>query len=541
MKRAVIYARVSTRRQADDGVSMESQIEQCRVKALALGAEVDRVFRDDGKSGRTDNRPGFQEALAYCAGHRVSYFVCWSTSRFGRNLEDALKNANQLREWGTKAAYVHQDIDLETDAGWMLGVMTGMMDEIYSRNVARDTLRSMITASRDGFFVGGRAPYGYEVVKVGKRSKLVVHEDSACIVRMMFAHALNDSLGAQAVAQRLNADGLTRAGKAWGKNTVALILKNPSYMGQRLFNQIKRKNRDAKPPEDVVRVASHPAIVSVEDFEKVQAMMKDRIPHAQGGTPRATFAFAGLLRCGICSQTLQIRNGTGRGKRLYSYYACLAHKNGAARCCLKAVPAEAFDAWMVDELLGKVLTVQVVTQVVKDIRANGGRWAKERGQRRLAMVRELREAEGRRNKIYDILEMSGDKTPTLEDLTGRLRSLNESIKNVTQALQELEVNTAPDYDQVEVDPAEAVRTIRAVISGCTDAKRLRGLLGTFVDHIVVNNTAVTVEYREDALLRSPTPTVHSGVNWLPVKPSLRTKRIEIERPKIWAGRLRLVA
>ena len=37
-----------------------------------------------------------------CAAHRVNYFVCWSTSRFGRNLEDALKNANQLREWGTK-------------------------------------------------------------------------------------------------------------------------------------------------------------------------------------------------------------------------------------------------------------------------------------------------------------------------------------------------------------------------------------------------------------------------------------------------------
>jgi DNA invertase Pin-like site-specific DNA recombinase len=155
MKKAVIYARVSTQRQADDGVSMESQIEQCRLKAASLDAEVVQVFRDDGVSGRTDNRPGFQAALAYCAAHRVGYFVCWSTSRFGRNLEDALKNANQLRDWGTKAAYVHQDIDLETDAGWMLGVVTGMMDEIYSRNVSRDTLRSMITASRDGFFVEG--------------------------------------------------------------------------------------------------------------------------------------------------------------------------------------------------------------------------------------------------------------------------------------------------------------------------------------------------------------------------------------------------
>ena len=40
MKKAIIYARVSTVRQADDGVSMESQIEQCRVKAAALGADA---------------------------------------------------------------------------------------------------------------------------------------------------------------------------------------------------------------------------------------------------------------------------------------------------------------------------------------------------------------------------------------------------------------------------------------------------------------------------------------------------------------------
>lgn len=541
MKRAVIYARVSTQRQADDGVSMESQIEQCRVKALALGCEVDQVFRDDGVSGRSDNRPGFQAALAYCAAHRVSHFVCWSTSRFGRNLEDALKNTNQLREWGTKAAYVHQDIDLETDAGWMLGVMTGMMDEIYSRNVARDTLRSMITASRDGFFVGGRAPFGYRIERVGKRSKLAVHDDHAAIVRTMYALALNEGLGAQAVALRMNAAGLKREGKAWGKNSVAMILKNPSYMGQRLFNQIHRKSRDAKPVEDVVRVASHPALISQDDFEKVQAMMKDRVPHEVGGTPRSGFAFTGLLKCGICSETLQIRNGTGRGGKLYSYYACLGHKKGAARCCLKAVKAEAFDAWMVDELLAKVLTVQVVEKVVADIRANGGRWAEERELRRRALVKEMRETEGRRNKLYDILETQGKDAPNLGDLTVRLRTLNESIRGVERALQELENQPAPDYDLVDVDPQQAVDTIQGVIRSCTDAKRLRALLGTFVQTIAVSNATVIVEYREDALLRSPTPTVHSGVSWLPVKGSLRTKRVEIMRPIGLGGVLQLAA
>ena len=541
MKHAVIYARVSTQRQADDGVSMESQIEQCRIKAQALGSEVVEVFRDDGVSGRTDKRPGFQAALAYCAAHRVSHLVCWSTSRFGRNLEEALKNTKQLLEWGTRAAYVHQDIDLDTDAGWMLGVMTGMMDEIYSRNVARDTLRSMITASRDGFFVGGRAPFGYRIERVGKRSRLVVHEDHAEIVRMMFALALNEGLGAQAVALRMNAAGLLREGKAWGKNSVSNILKNPSYMGERLFNQIKNKTREAKDAGEVVRVASHPAIVSKEDFERVQAMMKDRVPHEVGGTPKSCFAFTGLLECGICGNPLQIRNGTGRGGKLYSYYACLAHKNGKTRCCLKPVKAEAFDVWMVDELLNKVLTASVVEKVVGDIRANAGKWVEERAMRRKALVKELREAEDKREKIFQTIETLGKDTPDLTNLMERLAVHRKTVNDLTASLDALETREAPDYRLVDIDPAAAAKTIHRVIRACPDPKQLRLLLGTFVQKISVSNASVIVDYREDALLRSPTPTVHSGVSWLPVKESLRTGRIEIERPFVLGGRMLLAA
>lgn len=541
MKRAVIYARVSTQRQADDGVSMESQIEQCRIKAQALGSEVVEVFRDDGVSGRSDKRPGFQAALAYCAAHRVAHFVCWSTSRFGRNLEDALKNTNQLLEWGTKAAYVHQDIDLETDAGWMLGVMTGMMDEVYSRNVARDTLRSMITASRDGFFVGGRAPFGYRIERVGKRSRLAVHEDHAGIVRMMYALALNEGLGAQAVALRMNAAGLLREGRAWGKNTVANILKNPSYMGERLFNQIRNKTREAKDPGEVVRVASHPAIISKDDFEKVQTMMKDRVPHEVGGTPKSCFAFTGLLECGICSNPLQIRNGTGRSGKLYSYYACLAHRNGKTRCCLKPVKAEAFDAWMVDELLGKVLTTSVIERVLGDIRANAGKWAEERAMRRKALVRELREAEDKREKIFQTIEVTGKDTPDLSSLMERLAVHRKTVNDLSTSLDALETREAPDYRQVDVDPAMAVSTIHRVIRACPDPKQLRMLLGTFVQKISVSNASVIVDYREDALLRSPTPTVHSGVSWLPVKESLRTGRLEIMRPLMLGGMVLLAA
>jgi hypothetical protein len=59
------------------------------------------------------------------------------------------------------------------------------------------------------------------------------------------------------------------------------------------------------------------------------------------------------------------------------------------------------------------------------------------------------------------------------------------------------------------------------------------LMNTFVQQISVSNASVIVEYREDALLRSATPTVHKGVSWLRLKEYLRTGRIEIARPAAW--------
>jgi hypothetical protein len=96
----------------------------------------------------------------------------------------------------------------------------------------------------------------------------------------------------------------------------------------------------------------------------------------------------------------------------------------------------------------------------------------------------------------------------------RLAEHGETIKNVEFALRELESRPAPDYDLVDIDAQTAVDAITGVIRACPDPKQLRMLLSTFVEKITLTNSTAVVEYREDALLRSPTPTVHSGVRWL---------------------------
>ena len=76
--KAVVYGRVSTVRQADEGLPVESQIEQCLAKAASLDAEVIAIFKDEGISGRTAKRPAFQQAIALCSDQSIDYFIVWS-------------------------------------------------------------------------------------------------------------------------------------------------------------------------------------------------------------------------------------------------------------------------------------------------------------------------------------------------------------------------------------------------------------------------------------------------------------------------------
>ena len=164
MKRAVVYARVSTERQADEGLSVDSQIEACRRKADELGAAVVAVYRDDGISGTTDARPGFRGAVHHCGLGGIDYLVCWSSSRFARDQHDAITYKREISGFGTRLVYASQQIDLATHEGWLADSFQQIIDENYSRQVSVDTRRSMIKAARDGYFMGGRVPFGYAVV-----------------------------------------------------------------------------------------------------------------------------------------------------------------------------------------------------------------------------------------------------------------------------------------------------------------------------------------------------------------------------------------
>ena len=510
---AIIYARVSTVRQADDGLPIESQIEQAKAKAEQMGAKVLRVFRDDGISGRTSQRPAFQDAIAFCSAMDVEYFIVWNTSRFARNKIDAASYKALLRQGGTKVVYVTSDIDSETDEGWFSESIFEIVDEHYSRVIARDTKRSMMKNARDGFFNGGTIPFGYSSIPDGKRKRLTPDESCAQLVRDIFSMYLRGA-GTKEIAMAMNTEGRTKRGTNWNKNTIALLLKNPVYAGFVVFNRRDNRSQRTRPAEDWIKTRSHEQLVSEDDFMKVQDIMSQRAPRENGGSPHSGFVFTGLLRCGACGAAMQTESATGRSST-YRYYNCRSALKGCG-CQNRRIPAEQFDQWMINCLLERVLTTERISDMIREIHELRGEWNLDRSRRRDEIVSELRKAETKRSKLFEVLELHGKSAPNLGDLTQRLRQHKDRIEALESSLIELEEERDPVYDINEKDISDLAITMRDIITTTTEAAKLRTFFSGFVDRIVLEGGQARVEYNPARILKPRLKgAVHSEIRWLP--------------------------
>ena len=492
MKKAVIYARVSTARQADDGVSIDAQIEHCERKAFEIDAAVLQVFRDDGVTGTSAvKRHAFQRAINFCAYNDVDYFIVWSTSRFARNKIDAASYKQILKESGVRLVYASMSLNSDTDEGWFAESLLEIMDEHYSRQVSKDTKRSMMKNAEDGFFNGGRAPLGYEIIKVGKRKKLVPSKSEKGLMQQIFKRfATGES--AITICRGLNDAGITNRGVEFQAASLSRMLKNLTYRGMTTFN--KTTHRKVNPENEWVIKETHEPIISKEVFDAAQMRFSPRSKST--GSPKSNFFFTGLIRCGCCKTTMVIETGTGKSKRLYSYYNCGRFRKGYS-CLPRRLPAEKFDRYLlqivVDKLLSQDMAIAFFSEAYKiHMEKNSERLV------RLNFVKsELVDLRRKRQALMVVLEEQGG---------GEIKSIVQRIgdydtRERTLLIEQEKISAMPIYsepDQIELQ--SAVEMLKKIILSNKNAKKMRILLQSFIESIDVMDDEIVVNYIPDRIV-----------------------------------------
>jgi len=255
---AVGYLRVSTEDQAREGFSLDAQRARIRSYCSAKGYAFVREFVDDGFSGRTTNRPAFQDLMrsvrdgipADGGNERVDAVVVARFDRLNRNLYDFLATQREMQRHKVHFASVDETIDTRGPFGRFFLQIIGAFAELESGIIGERVRHGMRQKALQGGFNGMSAPYGYDVRPGG----LVPNEDEAAVVRTICAwRQRSRSFGW--IANALNRRGVpTKKGKAWTKRQLFRIVHNPLYRGNLHW-------------DNIIAPGTHPAIIA-ESQEK---------------------------------------------------------------------------------------------------------------------------------------------------------------------------------------------------------------------------------------------------------------------------------
>lgn len=218
---AIIYTRVSTAGQVEEGVSMEAQRARAVAWAQANGYQVAGSFSDAGISGkRTGNRPGLQSALTTVCGVRRNVLVVYSLSRLARSTKDAIAIAERLEKAGADLVSLTERIDTTTAAGKMMFRMLAVLAEFERDLVSERTKAALAHKSAKGERVG-TVPFGFRLADDGVK---LLADRGEQRTRSDLRSLRASGMSWRAVAENLNSRGiLTKTGRLWTWQTARKI------------------------------------------------------------------------------------------------------------------------------------------------------------------------------------------------------------------------------------------------------------------------------------------------------------------------------
>lgn len=225
MKQAIGYIRVSTERQASEGVSLEAQQAKIEHWCKANGYELVKVYVDAGISGkRMDTRKELLAALASLK--KGMALVSYSLSRLARSTKDLIEISELVAKKKGDLVSLSESIDTTTAAGRMMFQMLAVLSEFERNLTAERTSGALQHKKATGQKYTNQTPYGFEAIE----GRLVqVQQEAEVVAEIQAARAGGSTL--QAIADSLNGRGIpTKTGKLWAPATIHLLLKRTALV-----------------------------------------------------------------------------------------------------------------------------------------------------------------------------------------------------------------------------------------------------------------------------------------------------------------------
>ncbi len=416
------------------------------------GIVIDQVFYEVVSADSIAARPEMIKLLAAVESGKYTGVVVVDLERLCRgNTIDQGIVVNTFKYSQTSIITPYKTYDFQNEYDEESAEYGLMMGRSEYRRIKRRLWNGRIDSVKEGKYVGGNAPYGYKTVKLKKQKgfSLEIISEEANVVRLIFDmyvngavdHGVKKDVGAFVIARLLNERGYTNQfGKPWHQGHINKILKDATYTGKIVFmrrvekkeirNGVLIKISLNNNPEKMVVPGLHEAIISEDLFQQAQ---KKRIskpaPHIRRKYTMSN-PFCGIIYCGICGGTLQLRSPDGTGKR------ALYCRNVNCNCSGAYIG-------LVEERFLQYLQDWTKGYQIKSIEEEDYALSKSTLLYTInGIQKEISDAQKQLSRTYDLLEQGIYTVEIFQERSGalsdRLQTLNDKISNAKKELAHIE-------------------------------------------------------------------------------------------------------
>ena len=349
---AALYCRLSR----DDNMDTESNSIQNQKKLLQKVARekgyTDTLFFvDDGITGTTMKRPGFQKMLTAIEAGYISAVFVKDLSRLGRNYIEVGKLTEEFfPQYDVRLVAVSDGVDSDEGDNEFTPFRT-IMTEWYAKDISKK--RKIVNKMKGNAGIPlSQPPYGY-IKNPDDPRFWVVDPEAADVVRRIYDMAL-EGYGLAEIANALGKDGIVnptyywrskgvnRSGSKstleptkWGHTTVKKILTLQEYCGDVInyksySKSYKMKRRIENPEENrAIFLNVHEPIIDRATWEKVQSLQKGT-RRKKPTVTQAPSVFSGRLKCPECGGNLNFH--FNQKNHDIKFFSCQNHNSGLRKC-----------------------------------------------------------------------------------------------------------------------------------------------------------------------------------------------------------------
>ena len=484
---AIIYARVSSREQEQEGYSIPAQLKLLRDYASKNGFEIVREFIDI-ETAKAAGRTAFGEMVDFIEKPKnCQAILVEKTDRLYRNFRDAVT----LEDLGAEIHFVKENQIISKNSKSQDKLVHGInlvLSRNYIENLREEVIKGMREKAEQGIYPG-RAPFGYRNNRLTRT--IEIHPENSNIVKRIFELYATAKYSLATLRKQIRIE----FGKLLACSYLHTILLNSAYIGEFEWAGVKYQG-------------SHERFISPQLFETVQAVMHG---HHKGKYSKHDIAFRGMMTCAYDDSTVTTELKKGK----YVYYRCSGYHG---KCDLPRFREE-----QISEKLGGVLkAIQIPDDVLARI-SNSLEHDQERMQK---------DAEAKRERLSQRLEAIRNRMSQAyaDKLDGKIaedfwqRQMSQWQAEEQQAKQSIEALMQPNTDRVlnaqrtlelanvayslylTRKPAEQAELLKKVLLNCSiDAVSVTPTYRKPFDMIFERAKRKEWSGREDLNLRPPGP------------------------------------